>query len=66
MTEATAPTITIDGVISAPGKPVSMVRLGCDCVSFWPAHGFIVGGAAGCGTCGIETTLVSTFETWVF
>ena len=66
MAETTAPTITIDGVTSAPGKPISMIRLGCDCVSIWPGHGYTVGGEAGCGTCRVVTTLVASFETWVF
>lgn len=66
MTENIAPTITIDGVTSRPGSPVSFVRLGCGCTEIAEGHGYAVGGDAACGECGVATFVESTFETWVF
>ena len=38
MSAETAPTITIDGVTSRPGEPVSMVHLDCDGYMIVPGH----------------------------
>jgi len=66
MAEATAPTITVDGVTSTPGEPVSFVALDCDCIEIAQGHGYTVGGAAACGKCGVATTVTGVLETWVF
>jgi hypothetical protein len=65
MAEITAPTITIDGVISAPGEPVSFAALGCDCIEIATRHGYTVDGDAACGKHG-ATTVTGVLETWVF
>lgn len=65
MAAKTAPTITIDGVTSAPASPITMLGLACDCHPVVKGHDFAVGNAVECEDHGI-TTITGTLETWMF
>jgi hypothetical protein len=58
-----APTITIDGVTSNPGQPVTMLALECGCFPIVDGHDIDTGDVY---TCGRPTTVTGVFKTWVF
>lgn len=65
MTDNNAPTITIDGVTSNPGKPVSMLSLGCGCHPFANGH-WTTGAVVFCEDCARPAYVTDTFHTWLF
>jgi hypothetical protein len=65
MAATTAPTITIDGVTSRPGSPISMLALACDCHPVVEGHDLAAGDPVECEEHGV-TTVIRTLETWMF
>lgn len=61
-----APTITIDGVTSNPGHPVTMTELICGDHPILNGHNVKTGDEVNCPECQTPVMVVSTFETWVF
>lgn len=66
MAAETAPTITINGVTSKPGEPVTMTTLACGCHPILVGHGNQVGDTTECDDCNCFTTVTRIFPTWVF
>jgi hypothetical protein len=64
--KATAPTITIDGVTSNPGEPVTMTSFACGCFPILMGHNTEIGDTVECDDCDCFTTVKGIFPTWTF
>jgi hypothetical protein len=64
--KATAPTITINGVTSNPGEPVTMTSFTCGCFPILTGHDAEAGDTVECDECNCYTTVLTVFKTWVF
>lgn len=62
----TAPTITIDGVTSKPGEPITMTQFACGCFPVLLGHDVQTGDTVECDDHDCFTTVLGVFPTWVF
>jgi hypothetical protein len=64
--KTTAPTITIDGVTSRPGEPITFVSLICGDHPVLDGHNVTIGDEVNCTECNFPAMVTETFETWKF